>query len=165
MLFIQVNLIVMTFITRDALLVAEFGNERAEYAALAIIVSSLVSTPAFALASKVSQLLGRSTTSLLCAGSLVLFYISLDSSSGLTNAATDVSTSFNTDSTTIVHSKENVHAVSSSTSSIIFDRRYLVGGFYVWSDVCVMLLQNEFWEICNSGFKIAGRRIPLSAFE
>ena len=76
MLFIQVNLIVMTFITRDALLVAEFGNERAEYAALAIIVSSLVSTPAFALASKVSQLLGRSTTSLLCAGSLVLFYIS-----------------------------------------------------------------------------------------
>ena len=134
MLFIQVNFIVMTFITRDALLVKHFGSEnRAEFSAIFVIISSLVSTPSFALAKKFSQLLGRATTSLLCVGSLILFYMALTS----------------TTSTTASWWSSKV------TSTLTIDSRFVVGTYYVWSDVCVMLLQNEFWEICNSAFKIA----------
>ena len=135
MLFIQVNFIVMTFITRDALLVAHFGRaNRAEFSAIFVIVSSLVSTPAFAIASKFSQLLGRATTSILCTGSLILFYVALTATTSTEDASW---WSF----------KVPVQQV--------FDPKTVVGTYYVFSDVCVMLLQNEFWEICNSAFKIA----------
>lgn len=66
-------------------------------------------------------------------GSLILFYMALTS----------------TTSTTASWWSSKV------TSTLTIDSRFVVGTYYVWSDVCVMLLQNEFWEICNSAFKIA----------
>ena len=72
-LFVQVNLIVLTFICRDALFVHNFGREhRAEYSAGAILLSSVVSTPAFTLASKMTRSLGPSNVgavvAMLCSG-------------------------------------------------------------------------------------------------
>ena len=135
MLFIQVNFIVMTYITRDALLVKHFGSsQRAEFSAVFVLISSLVSTPAFSMASKFSQLLGRATTSILCTSSLILFYLSLTSVTSTTTSS---------------------WFSPQATVTAKIDARYVVGTYYVWSDVCVMLLQNEFWEICNSAFKLA----------
>lgn len=131
-LFVQVNLIVLTFICRDALFVSYFGREhRSQYSAIAVLLSSLVSTPAFSLASKLTVKLGRAATSLMLSGTFVLFYLLLESAGSTATAA----------------------ATAASTSTII-DPRVLCGLFYVWSDVCVMLLQNQFWESCNSSFNI-----------
>ena len=132
----------MIFITRDALLVSFFGKEtRSTFSAIFVLSSSLVSAPSFAIAKKVSRLLGRATTSLVCAGSLILLYLSLTS----------------TTSTVPVHHSRWWWWSTTPTilSKPVIDPKYMVGAYYVCSDVCVMLLQNEFWEICNSAFKIA----------
>ena len=91
-LFVQVNLIVLTFICRDALFVRNFGREhRAEYSAAAILLSSIVSTPAFTLASKMTRSLGPSNVggvvALLCSGSFVMFYAGLNRSNSAGSAS------------------------------------------------------------------------------
>ena len=143
-LFVQVNLIVLTFICRDALFVSYFGREhRSQYSAIAVLLSSLVSTPAFSLASKLTVKLGRAATSLMLSGTFVLFYLLLESAGSTTAATTPI-----TAATTITA------ATAATATSTSIDPRVLCGLFYVWSDVCVMLLQNQFWESCNSSFNI-----------
>jgi CRP-like cAMP-binding protein/ATP/ADP translocase len=157
-LFVQVNLIVLTFICRDALFVRNFGREhRAEYSAAAILLSSVVSTPAFTLASKMTRSLGPSNVggvvAMLCSGSFVMFYAGLEHSMSVASLSSASSVSYS--------SSSSASASSSYLHSVFASPHFLVGLFYVSSDVMVMLITNGFWELCNSTFKITETKIAF----
>eukprot|EP00946_MAST-07B_sp_MAST-7B-sp1_P001514 g1514.t1 len=139
-LFVQVNLIVLTFICRDALFVHNFGRKhRAEYSAGAILLSSVVSTPAFTLVSRMTRSLGPSNVgavvAMFCSGSFLMFYTCLEHSPSIVALGASASS-------------------PRFLSAALVDPHFIVGLFYVSSDVMVMLITNGFWELCNSTFKI-----------